>query len=314
MTLATLRLLNTGLFLLITALSAAPVPAQDFSNTTITLGMQGEPTKNVTLSAKFDEVHQIGKNVKDVADISLSNTKPVNLGIFQELTITARYAALNDKQKLQNETMTGRAAFKIWKNEFVLDYGGYVKPDGSTITRLYQFTTDPNPKKWFKGSFLYKSRTLLDGTEHHIRRFTADARLSKRTSFTYTYGTLLEDERANIVPVTSLDLNLKHNFRPGMDFHFFYRLSENAATKIMTRSLGFGLEGQIDKLSKFGVAFSADGNDWPDRFDRSNHFRISYERFIRADHYFNLSADFRSHDAPGQADEIQATLDFRFKF
>jgi hypothetical protein len=42
--------------------------------------------------------------------------------------------------------MTGRATFKIWKNELILDYGGFTKADGSTVTRLYQFTTDPNPK------------------------------------------------------------------------------------------------------------------------------------------------------------------------
>lgn len=281
---------------------------------TITLGMQGEPVKNVTLTAKFDEVHHIGQNVKDVADISLSNTKPFSFGPVQDLTITARYAALNDRRKMQNETMTGRATWKLWKNEFVLDYGGYVLPNGSTITRLYQFTTDPDPKKWFRGSFLYKSRTLLDGQEFHIRRFTADARLSRNTHFTYTYGTLQEDERANILPVTSIDLSLKHTFATGKDFQFFYRLSENAATRIMTRALGFNYQAQLDRFSKLGVGFSVDANDWPDRYDRSNHFRLSYERYLRADHYFNLSADFRSHDAPGLNDEILATIDFRFRF
>ncbi|MCS6777507.1 MAG: hypothetical protein RMJ43_14440 [Chloroherpetonaceae bacterium] len=281
---------------------------------TITLGMQGEPVKNVTLTAKFDEVHHIGQNVRDVADISLSNTKPLSFGPVQDLTITARYAALNDRRKMQNETMTGRATWKLWKNEFVLDYGGYVLPNGSTITRLYQFTTDPDPKKWFRGSFLYKSRTLLDGQEFHIRRFTADARLSRNTHFTYTYGTLQEDERANILPVTSIDLSLKHTFAAGKDFQFFYRLSENAATRIMTRALGFNYQAQLDRFSKLGVGFSVDANDWPDRYDRSNHFRLSYERYLRADHYFNLSADFRSHDAPGLNDEILATIDFRFRF
>ena len=47
-------------------------------------------------------------------------------------------ASLNDQRKLQNETMTGHATWKIWKNEFILDYGGLTKADGSsTITRLY---------------------------------------------------------------------------------------------------------------------------------------------------------------------------------
>src|SRR5207244_3617051 len=90
---------------------------------TVSIGVQGQPFKDVTVAAKFDEVHNDGKNTKDVADISICNTKPFALGPIKELTITAHYASLNDQKKLQNETMTGRAAWKIFKNEFLLDYG-----------------------------------------------------------------------------------------------------------------------------------------------------------------------------------------------
>src|SRR5262249_50424074 len=130
---------------------------------------------------------------------------------LQDLTITARYASLNDQRKLQNETMTGRLAWKLWKNEFLFDYGGFTKQDGaSTVTRIYSFLTDPNPKKWFRASFLYKVRTLESGEERLIRRFTAEARLSQRTEFVYTYGTLPEDEKGNIQPLTTADISLKH--------------------------------------------------------------------------------------------------------
>jgi hypothetical protein len=281
---------------------------------TYTIGIQGEPTKDLTLTAKFDEVHNVSQNVKDVADISLSNAKPIKLGPLQDFVITARYASLNDQKRMMNETMTGRVSGKLWKNEFVLDYGGNIDKTGNTIARTYFFSTDPNPKRWFKGSFYYKVRTLLDGREFTIRRFTADARLSKRTAFSYVFGMLQEDERLQILPVNSMDIALKHNFRKGVDFQFFYRLSDNAATKIMTRSLGFGFEGQLDRTNKLGVYFSADGNNWPDRFDRSNHFRLSYEMNLKSNRFLNLSADFRSHDAPGVPDEVMGTLDFRFRF
>lgn len=281
---------------------------------TYTLGIQGEPLRHMTLTAKFDEVHNITQNVKDVADISLSNTKPLSVGPLKDFVLTARYAALNDQRRMMNEVMTGKASWKLWKNEFLLDYGGNIDKTGNTISRTFSFATDPNPKHWYRGSFYYKVRTLLDGHEFTIRRFTSEAKLSKRTSLSYLYGMLQEDERLQILPITTADVALKHNFRKGTDFIFFYRLSDNTATKIMTRSLGFGFEGQLDKSHKLSVSFSADGNNWPDRFDRSNHFRIGYEWNLNANRFFNLSADIKSHDAPNVPDEVMATLDFRFRF
>lgn len=281
---------------------------------TYTLGIQGEPLRHMTLTAKFDEVHNITQNVKDVADISLSNTKPLSIGPLKDFVLTARYAALNDQRAMMNEVMSGRVSGKLWKNEFLLDYGGNIDKLGNTIARTFSFATDPNPKRWYRGSFYYKVRTMLDGQEFTIRRFTSEARLAKNTSISYLYCMLQEDERLQILPITTADVALKHAFRKGNDFLFFYRLSDNAATKIMTRSLGFGFEGQLDKSHKLSLSFSADGNTWPDRFDSSNHFRIGYEWNMSANRFLNLSADIKSHDAPNVPDEVMATIDFRFRF
>lgn len=279
-----------------------------------TLGMKGEPIKDVTLSASFNEVHQVTTNVKDVADISLSNAKPIKFGPLQDFVITARYAALNDQRKMMNETMTGKASWKLWKNEFMLDYGGNIDKTGETIARTYFFSTDPNPNRSFKGSFYYKVRTMLDGQEKMIRRFSAAARLSKNTSFNYLFGTLQEDERLNVLPILTTDIALKHSIHKDLVFDLFYRLSDNAATKIMTRSLGVGFEGQLNKANKLALTFSAEGNRWPDRFDNSNHFRLSLEHSLSANRFFSLAADIRSHDAANVPDEVMATADLRIRF
>lgn len=279
-----------------------------------TLGVKGEPLKDVTLAASFNEVHQVAANVKDVADISLCNAKPIKWGPFQDFVLTARYAALNDQRKMMNETMTGKASFKLWKNEFMLDYGGNIDKTGETIARTYFFSTDPDPKRSFKGSFYYKARTMLDGSEKTIRRFTASARLAKNTSFNYLFGTLQEDERLNVLPILTTDVALKHNIRKDLTFDLYYRLSDNSATRIMTRSLGAGFEGQLNKASKLTLTFSAEGNRWPDRFDNSNHLRLSLEQTLSANRFFSLSADIRSHDAPNVQDEVMATADLRIRF
>ena len=281
---------------------------------TVSVGLQGQPMANVTLAATFDELHANDQNTKDTADISICNAIPIHFGPVRDITITARYASLNDQRKLQNETMTGRLAWSLWKNQFVVDYSGLTKQDGSTTSRLYSFTTDPDLKRDFHAGFLYKARTMLDGQEMAIRRFTADARLAKRTNLVYTYGTLPEDEHGNIIPQTTADVALKHNFGRGTDFGFFYRLNDNTATKLMTRSLGFEFSSQLSRSSKFSLAFSVDGNRWPDRHDHSHYVRLGFEQHVSGENYLTLSAEIRKHDAAGVADELRGNFDFHLRF
>ena len=151
--------------------------------------------------------------------------------------------------------MTGKAAWKICKNEFLLDYGGLTKQNGEiTISRVYSFTTDPNPKKWFHGGFYYKVRTLIDGEEKLIRRFTADWRLSRKTNFVYTYGTLPEDDKGTILPQTKADVSLKQALRCDLGLEMYYRLGDDKTTKKLTRSLGFGIEGKLNKITKLRIS------------------------------------------------------------
>jgi hypothetical protein len=291
---------------------------------TVTIGLTGQPAKNVTLAAKFDEQHHtVAGNTKDVADIAISNTKPVKLGPLQELTVKAGYASLNDKGKLQNETMTGHASWKLWKNEFVLDYNGHTAAPGpaqTTTARLYSFITDPNPKHWFHASFLYKDRTMLDGKEMLIRRFTADARLSRRTNFTYTYGTLPEDDKGNIQPLMNTDIALKQILTPKLNGLCYYRVNTNYSTKIMTRSLGMGVQGDLDKVSKLELTVSTGANGFTaTRYDRTQQLRLAFSRKISADNYLSLSTSLNANDGVDAAGktlktEVRTDLDMTFHF
>ena len=282
---------------------------------TVKFGLTGQPTKDFTIAATFNEIHDNAKNTKDVADFAISNSKPFALGLVKDITFTARYASLNDQRKLQNETMTGRAAWKILKNEFVLDYSGITLPTGaSTVNRLYQFTTDPNPKKWFHAGFLYKVRTLPTGEEKLIRRFTADWRFAKATNFVYTFGTLPEDDKGNLTPLTTADVAFKHAWRSTLTSQIFYRLSDNEATKVATSSFGFGVDTVLSKTLKFGIAYSKDINGQAGKFDHSDHLHVSLDHQINSEHFLTVSAEIRSHDAHNLQDEIQTNLDFRTRF
>jgi hypothetical protein len=286
----------------------------------VTIGLQGEPARNVTLAAKFNEVHQDTIDSKDVADISISNSKPFCLGPLQNITLTARYAALNDMRKLQNETMTGHAAWTLWKNQFLLDYNGIANNTAiSNVTRTYSFITDPNPQKRFHASFLYKDRTFIDGSQKLTRRFTADWKIAKATNFVYNYGTLPDDDKGNITPTTTADIELKHAIRPDLSASFYYRLNDNIATKIMTSGLGFSLTGQLDHRDKLELGYTSEANGFPDHITHGNHFHILFDHKISTDNYFTFSADYRTDTGPAlfswtPSGEIQGNLDYRLKF
>ncbi|MDE2127746.1 MAG: hypothetical protein KGJ62_14285 [Armatimonadetes bacterium] len=294
---------------------AGTTATNKLNSDTVSVGLQGQPVQNITLAAKFDEAHNNAVNTKDTADIALSNGKPFNWGPVHGLTFTARYASLNDQRKLQNETMTGRAAWTVFNNQFLLDYSGVTLPSGSsTIERTYQFVTDSNPKRWLHGSFMYKDRTLIDGKEVLVRKFAADARIDRKTQFTYSFGTMPEDAKGNITPETTADLALHRTLTRFLTGQWFYKYDNNLATKIYTRSFGLGLTGKLDSVTTLDFAYSVDGNGFNTLFDHSDHFHLGFNRQVDANHTLGISAEIRTHDQMGLIGALQCNLDFHTIF
>ncbi len=280
----------------------------------VSFGLKGDPIKNLTIGAKFDEIHST-TNTKDTADFSLSNSKPIKCGLITDLIVTAKYASLNDQRKLQNETMQGRLAFKIYKNEFLVDYAGISLPNGtSTIGRTYSFKTDPDPKRTFHGLFYYKVRTLVDGKEANVRNFTADWKLSKDTNFVYSFGTSPEDAQGNIRDINTANVSLKKQLKRNGTGEFFYRMDDNRITKVLTRSLGFGYDSKISSNSKFNLSYSKDTNMLATLYDRSDHVHLGFEQTLNPDHFITVSAEVRSHDRVDLQQDFQMNVDFKTKF
>lgn len=298
----------------------------------ITVGLKGEPIRNLTLAAKFDEVHDDGKNTKDVADFSVGNAKPLQLGVFQDLSIKAGYASLNDKRLLQNETMTGHASWKMWKHEFLVDYGGFSKMEGKalaeTVARTYSFKTDPSPQRWFHGSFFYKVRTLADGKDRLVRRFNVDVLVLKKTHLSYTYGILPENEKGEMQPTETLDVSLTHTLRPKTTLSLFYRINNKQPTLLgkpdplavtWTNSGGIGFEEPLGAKSKWSMALSRDSNGYGLFHDRSDHLRMSLDRQISSDNFLTLTTEYRTHDGKDTTgktlhDEVRTSIDLSHKF
>lgn len=307
--------------LAVTVASTTTTANDQNGKSAVSLGLQGEPFKDVTLAAQFDELHtKADQNTHDVANFSIRNTKPLNLGPVQNLTIQAGYSSLNDHRKLVNEAMTGHLEWTMWKNTFTLDYNGQALPTGrSTTTRLYSFITDPNPKRWLHASFYYRDWSLLDGKVVLTRKFTVDARLTPSTHLVYNYGSLPDDGHGQVVPETAADLTLENSFRKNLTLGLFYRLSRNTSTKLLTRALGLSLQQKLDPFLNLNFSFSKGVNGSAVGYDRSNQLNIALERKITADDFFSIGASWITHDGKDAAghllrDELRAELSLNFVF
>ncbi len=281
---------------------------------TVSIGLKGDPCKNLTIGAKFDEIHNT-TNTKDTADFSLSNAKPIKFGPISELIVTAKYSALNDQRRLQNETMTGHLTFKMIKNEFLFDYAGITLPNGTTtINRTYSFKTDPDVKRTFHASFFYKDKTLITGNEALVRNFTADWKLSKDTNFVYAFGTSPEDPAGNIRDINTSNISLKRQLKKNGTLEGFYRLDDNRMTHVLARSIGLGYDRKVSANSHMNIALSKDANATVGKYDHSDHLHLGFEQTLSADHFITLSTEFRDHDLQGLQQQMQVNLDYRARF
>jgi hypothetical protein len=281
---------------------------------TVSIGLKGDPCKNLTLGAKFDEIHNT-LNTKDVADFSVSNAKPVKFGIFSNIILTAKYSSLNDQRRLQNETMTGHLTFDVRKNSFLFDYAGVTLPNGtSTINRTYSFKTDPDVKRTFHFSFFYKDKTLITGKEALVRNFTADWKLSKDTNFVYAFGTSPEDAAGNIRDINTANISLKRALKKNGTLEGFYRVDDNRMTHVLARSIGLGYDRKVSINSHLNFALSKDANATASTYDHSDHLHIGFEQTVSADRSITLSTEFRDHDQAHLQDLLQVNLDYRIRF
>ena len=94
----------------------------------------------------------------------------------------------------------------------------------------------------------------------------------------------------------------------------FYRSYNDDATKRVTRSLGFGIEGKLNRTTKLAVAYSLDALGDQTRYDHSNHYRFLIDHQMDADHFLTLSTEIKSHDGKDLKDDIRANVDFRAIF
>jgi hypothetical protein len=281
----------------------------------MSVGLTGQPFDNLAVSAQFNEVHTQGNhNTHEVTNISIGTTKPVNVGPLKNLSFKYGYASLNDMRKLQNENMVGHVDWSMWKNTFLVDYTGVTLPTGKSVTqRTYSFTTDPNPKKWFRGSFYYQVHSLITGQQVVTRQFSADARLHTGLNLVYSYASQQDDGHGGVLPQTNLNLALQEQFHKAILGKFFYNVADNTVTRLLTRGLGVSVEGPLSRTSSLSLTYIKAMNGNTVGYDRSDQLQLAYSNHLDASHSFSLNLGWVTHTGlpntgPFVANELQFGL------
>jgi hypothetical protein len=286
-------------------------------------GLTGGLTKNLNVTGTYMEVLSKGKtaadnSVKSVADIAISNVKPINvkaLGL-KGVTIAGHYAATNDKKKTQAENMSGKLAGMVGKNQLCMEYGGILNPNGQTaIARIINFISDPNPKLPFHFDLLYKSRNINRDKVCLVRKYNAAYKMDKLTTATYTYSSLPEDAAGNPQPLKSSAFTLRRAINKNISLAVDYTSAKQMAAKTEQNKLGALVAGKVDKLSTIEVGYSVDVNDVAGQTNRSDShtLKLSYDHQVDGDHFITISTIYTMY-ACHTPDAIQANFDFRTRF
>lgn len=284
--------------------------------TTKSFAATGKITKNMNLTGTYSEINQHKVNVKAVSDISLSTIKPVNIKALgaKDVTLTARYASVNDQKKQQSEIAATKIQGLFRKNQVTMEYGGTLLPNGQrALARTLAVVTDPNPKLPLHVDVLYKSRNINQGELQLVRKYNAALKLDKKTSATYVYTSLPEDAAQAMQPVKSSCLAIRRTMSKTMNLAIDYTTAKQLAQQTETSKLGLTLSGQVEPKSTVEVGYSVDlGAQGATTLTDVHTLKLAFDNQIDGDHFLTLSTLYKM--CKHQPNDLEANLDFKTRF
>lgn len=277
-----------------------------------TVALAGAISRDFNLTGSYTEASQ-KTNIKSVADIALSNAKPINVLGLKNVTVTGKYAALHDQNKQQSQNVSGKVQGMAGKNQVGLEYSSVLNPNGTNaIARIITLLTDPNPKLPFHADILYKARTTNRGNVDLVRKYNAALKLDKATNVTYKYESLPETAAAVMQPIKSSAFALTRAVDKTLTLGVEYATNEQIATETQVSKLGATLGGKVDPLTAVEVGYSVDLSSVKNQRTDSHTVRFSYDHQVDGEHYVTLSTSYR--EVKGALDEVSANVDLKTRF
>ncbi len=273
----------------------------NFSNmTTQSVALTGTISQGIQLTGQFNQTRLNGQNINSVSDFALSNSKPLNLGLIRNLTISSHYTALANQIKTQNEALATQINGQlIGKNAFSIEYNDALLPNGqTTVFHCYTFHSDPSPKNRLHLNLMYKVMNVLGGADALVRNYQLNYALSKGSSLNYSLQTWPQQGNGPLLPLKISIFSFRQQINPMFNLALDYNSTNYMQINRLTRQLAFILTGNVNKLSAVNVGYGYDVDTTAGAGVNAHTFSLGYNQQVNTNNYFSLSSQYTLNKGP----------------
>jgi hypothetical protein len=151
-------------------------------------------------SAMYSENVVDKTRFENTGNLQLSTSKPLQLGVFRDISFKFGTDTYRDQHKFARENRTMGAGFKIGSSIFSWNYAAQGTSTGELgIDRSFAFATSQDQRSKLRANVLYKVRTLPSDQQVMIRDYSVTARVTKSMEVSHHLQTNPEIARGGVL-------------------------------------------------------------------------------------------------------------------
>ncbi|MHB9038026.1 MAG: hypothetical protein ACYC64_15315 [Armatimonadota bacterium] len=293
----------------------------DQSETSGNFGMDWGITKNLKMSANVSDKSSGPQGAQRARQFSLNGLLAKRLLLFNDVKIGS---GVNTTSAQGRQTGCDNAlrieAGVIGHGSFLLDNSDKLntKTGMYYTSRILKYESDNDPKKWYHLSFMRQDLVTPTGEPAEKRNYSANARLSSRTSFTFNKHFGKDGKNGAVIPVGGSTIKLSHVLNSKLTVAADYTRDLNQLNDRRAHVMGMGIGGMLSNSAQFELYFGWSHLNEGLTNENGNVFRVKYDQKISANHYITLSAQKKSGVDKSEINPYEgnttARLDFRTVF
>lgn len=234
----------------------------------------------------------------------------VNSGV-NETELSGKQIGCDNALKIGAGLMGGRVVF---------DNSDKLNPTNGIYyhSRIMQYQSDKDPKKWYHLTFFKQKLTTTAGDLAEKRNYALDMRLAPGTNFTLTSYYGKDSQGGVILPVGGTVFKVSRKLANGITLIGDYTSDLNDVTNRRARVAGLGFHGTLSNKAAVELYYGWCLLDEGQGGLNKNVFRVKYDHKVDADHFISLTAERKSGIEIGSINPFEGDtvgrIDFRMTF
>lgn len=276
-------------------------------------------------SAMYGENNVDRTRYQSTGNFQVSTQKPLQLGIFRDLTFRYGADTQRDQYRYMRENRVMGAGFRVGKTAFGWDYYSQLGANNVlAIDRTFHFTTDQNEKSKFRASLVYKLRTLPNDQQFMIRDYKFAYRPSKGFELSHQLQTNPEVPNGGVllgsIPQASRANRWKADFQNGGNTNFALGWDEliNDQAKTRSRMGSVSLTLHAKNPSPLVLTYGVEQNDLGGKRKTMHRYSLRYDQRPGPNQLMTLFLGNiswqHSRDAGSRLQNWSLRLEYQLKF